>query len=142
LYYYPNLLSCTFQVYSKAHKGEPIELSSDFLEREHLFDEANIYWNNWYDDIRCVYSKSIDPWIVLTNTGALYGKGANSRGQLGDGTKIERDEWVKIADNVCTCGFNSDDGYYFYIKTDGAKWEWYENDPTPKLAQATAPESQ
>jgi hypothetical protein len=60
---------------------------------------------------------------------SLWGWGDNSDGQLGDGTKIYRDEPVKIADDVASATLWS------YTDLDGNVWEWDSDDPTPKTAE-------
>jgi hypothetical protein len=58
--------------------------------------------------------------------GSLWGYGDNSRGQLGDGTKVPRDEPVHIADNVVYARAHA------FLKQDGTLWGWDENNPTPR----------
>lgn len=56
----------------------------------------------------------------LTDDGSLYGSGANEHGQLGDGTKIGKDEFVFIAQNVFKVSVG---GYHtMIIKGDGSLW--------------------
>jgi hypothetical protein len=59
--------------------------------------------------------------IILTDD-SLWARGRNNKGQLGDGTKIDRTDFVKIADNVMLAG------EYFYITNDGKMYEWSEYD--------------
>jgi hypothetical protein len=57
--------------------------------------------------------------------GSLWGFGDNQGGQLGDGTRVPRNEPVHIADNVTYAGA------YFFLKDDGTLWGWDDN-PTPR----------
>jgi hypothetical protein len=66
-----------------------------------------------------------DHHFVIKNDGSFWGMGGNSIGQLGDGTFEERDEFIKIADDVIY-------GIQFaYITSDGTLYRWSESDPTP-----------
>jgi len=60
--------------------------------------------------------------MVLQSNGSLWGLGKNSHGQLGDGTTNDRNEFVKIMDDVIalsTGGFHT-----MAIRTDGSLWAW------------------
>jgi hypothetical protein len=72
-----------------------------------------------------------DHYFVILKNNELWGMGENSRGELGDRTMIPRTEFVKLADNVQSLDYNG----YSYSKTDGTKWAWNSNDPTPKQVQ-------
>jgi hypothetical protein len=122
VYHYSGIRN-TYTLYSQSKP------TYDMLDRELVFENAVVIpteyeYSIWYVD---------DPVIILTNDGVLYGKGRNTSGQLGDSTKINRDDWVKIAESVSTYGVN-DDGYY-YEKTDGSVYTWTSNDPTPTLLE-------
>jgi hypothetical protein len=139
LYYYPNLLNTS---------ANPPVISMS--EREKLFDNADIY-TSYYDESRYVwYVDSSQPLIVITTNGELWGKGENSSGQLGDGTKIDKDDWIKIAEGVSVYGRNftgdkstrEDDYDYYYTKLDGSIWVWNADNPTPQqLVVSTESES-
>jgi len=87
---------------------------------------------------------------LLKRDNTLWGFGANSQGQLGDGTRIDREELVKIADDVVDMihglrplASGSAIRLHFY-KTDGTLWSWSERsaaDPTP-IQLTTYPVSQ
>jgi len=77
-----------------------------------------------FDDVKSFHVSHI---IKTDNT--LWGWGNNSGGQLGDGTKISRDEPVKIADNVAEIYDMS------FLDTNNNLWAWDSNDPTPKITQ-------
>jgi len=64
--------------------------------------------------------------FFITSNGSLWGMGQNANGELGDGTRVPREEPVHIADNVMYASTN------FFIKTDGAFWIWDSNNPTPR----------
>jgi len=79
----------------------------------------------------------------LRNDGTLWGIGANSHGQLGDGTKIDREEPVQVADDVLS--FNillartdiNPGGRRGFIRNDGTPWAWTHNEPTPIQVSAS-----
>jgi hypothetical protein len=124
LYHYPNL----FKQYN--------QLEMTMAEREKLYDNADIY-TFYYDDEQDVwYVDTSEPLIVITDSGELWGKGENSNGQLGDGTKIDREDWIKIADGVKSYTLNNESYNYYcsYEKLDGSVWTWTSDDPTPKEA--------
>jgi hypothetical protein len=60
---------------------------------------------------------------IIKNDGTLWSLGKNSGAQLGDGSKTDREEFVKIADDVI---FASP---YCYLKTDGTLYEWTDTSP-------------
>jgi hypothetical protein len=62
---------------------------------------------------------------IIKNDGTLWVIGNNENGDLGDGSKIARTEFVKIADNVKQAG------EYCYITTDGRLFQWDSANPTP-----------
>jgi len=72
------------------------------------------------------------------NDNTLWGVGANSGGQLGDGTRVDRDEPVRIADDVSSINFIHGVGLnasFFrrgFIKMDGTPWKWTDSAPTPE----------
>jgi hypothetical protein len=82
-----------------------------------------------YDGMHCHFIKEDD---------TLWGIGNNSSGMLGDGTKINRDEPVKIADNVAklyTIEYTvywTSNVYPFYLTTNGEVWGWAPDKPTPE----------
>jgi alpha-tubulin suppressor-like RCC1 family protein len=62
--------------------------------------------------------------VAIKEDGSLWTWGQNMNGQLGDGTRIDRSEPVRVgSDNdwQYACG-----GYFqtVAIKTDGSLWEW------------------
>jgi hypothetical protein len=70
---------------------------------------------------------------------SLWAVGDNTTGMLGDGTKVSRDEPVKIDENVKKI-YNYDysifwntTAYPFYLKTNGELWGWAPEKPTPEL---------
>lgn len=88
--------------------------------REYGFFTNNI--KDWYS-YRSGWDMGV---LVLKNNGILLGWGENSAGQLGDSTKIDRNEtFVHIADDVKTMGS------YWYLKNDGTLWTWDSFNPTP-----------
>ena len=71
---------------------------------------------------------SVDSSAVLFKKldGSLWGYGDNTRGALGDGTKVPRDEAVKITDDVAEAE------PYRYLKSNGELWAWDISNPTPE----------
>ena len=76
---------------------------------------------------------------LLKKDGSLWGLGNNSLGQLGDGTKVDRDEPVKISDSVksisiygCRSDLMGSSSRPYYVTSDGTSWVWTNNDPVPK----------
>lgn len=64
--------------------------------------------------------------FFATLNGSLWGIGQNANGELGDGTRVPREEPVHIADSVIYAGA------YFFVKQDGTLWGWDSNNPTPQ----------
>jgi len=64
--------------------------------------------------------------FLLTQDGGLWGMGQNANGELGDGTRVPRDEPVWIADGVIYAGS------HFFIRQNGEFWAWDSADPTPQ----------
>ena len=58
--------------------------------------------------------------LVLRVDGSLWSAGANTAGQLGDGTTVDRGTLAKIADNVASMAVGPDSSYF--IKADGTLW--------------------
>ena len=58
--------------------------------------------------------------------GTLWGIGQNANGELGDGTRVPRNEPVQIADDVVYARA------FAFLKQDGTFWTWNQNDPTPQ----------
>jgi hypothetical protein len=61
-----------------------------------------------------------------TLDGTLWGMGDNRNGELGDGTRVPRNEPVQIAENI------SQTWRYSFLKQDGTFWTWNQNDPVPQ----------
>jgi alpha-tubulin suppressor-like RCC1 family protein len=57
--------------------------------------------------------------------GSLWGFGNNANGQLGDGTRVPRNEPVKIANDAIEVVGQA------YLTSTGELWTWIGNDPTP-----------
>ena len=66
--------------------------------------------------------------MVIKTDGSLWAWGENDRGQLGDGTKENRQSPVHIADNVKELL-----PYGIFIKTDNSLWVFGENTPDGSL---------
>ena len=64
---------------------------------------------------------------MINSEGTLWGFGVNRNGELGDGTRVPRQENpIRIADNVV------DAGWYYYLTADGELWIWDSENPTPE----------
>ena len=64
--------------------------------------------------------------FFIKSDGSLWGIGANNAGQLGDGTRVPRNEPVHIADDVMEAG------RYQFLTANGILYTWDENNPTPQ----------
>ena len=95
-----------------SHDKETIKLLLDDVKELYAFKTHNDY----------VYK-------VIRADNSYWGWGRNANCQLGDGTKINRDVPVKIADNVATVALWS------YTDLDGNVWEWEWDNPTPKIIE-------
>ena len=73
-------------------------------------------------------------YFAIKEDGSLWAWGANSYGQLGDGTTSSKENPIKIMDNVASvsAGF----GQSLAIKTDGVLWAWGNNE-NGKLGDGT-----
>ena len=93
--------------------------------------EEVVGWNIVYDyreiasDVDKVFGDSGHVFFIKTN-GSLWGVGQNANGELGDGTRVPRDEPVHIADNVIYARA------FAFLKQDGTFWTWNTNNPTPQ----------
>jgi len=63
-----------------------------------------------------------DTTFMIDKNGSLWAWGANSVGQIGDGTTLEKTDPVKIMDNVLFVSSNHNT--VIAIKTDGSLWIW------------------
>jgi alpha-tubulin suppressor-like RCC1 family protein len=70
------------------------------------------------------------PIMVIKNDGTLWGVGVNTAGELGDGTKITRDTFIKLADDVKSISS------YVILKNDGSYYRWGSTAPTPQLVMS------
>jgi hypothetical protein len=61
---------------------------------------------------------------IVKKDGTLWSKGRNGSAQIGDGSKTDRDEFVKVADDVMYAE------YYCYLKKDGTLFYWDSSSPT------------
>lgn len=62
---------------------------------------------------------------ILKTDGTLWMMGDNTSGQLGDGTTLKSDEWIKIMDGVADVVTSG--GTTTALKTDGTLWTWGKN---------------
>ena len=112
--------------------GEP--LISDLVNFDHTSLSAYINTDNVFilhgeeitDNAYDVIFGSGNHIFILKTDGSLWGMGNNSNGELGDGTKVPRDEPVHIADNVVLVHGRS------YLRQDGTLWTWTSDNPTPQ----------
>jgi hypothetical protein len=116
LYTFDNANVFSGESYSEKFTAEE---TSAKLQMEHV---SKFFTQNFYGK---------EVLFTILENGELWGISNNKNGQLGDGTKVPRNEFVKISDNVADVL----PGGYGYCKTDGTEWVWTEDDPTPKLQQ-------
>jgi len=62
--------------------------------------------------------------VAVTTTSRLYAWGANGRGQLGDGTTINRSSPVQIGALTSWVQVSAGSGHTAAIRTDGTLWLW------------------
>jgi len=77
-------------------------------------------------DVFITYSTGTEHIFFIKTDDSLWGMGVNSNGELGDGTKVPRNEPVHIADNIAQLGL------FYFLKQNGTLWAWSENNPTPR----------
>jgi len=63
--------------------------------------------------------------VAIRFDGSLWAWGSNARGQLGDGTTINRHSPVKVLDNVVEVSAGSE--HTIAIRADGSLWAWGSN---------------
>jgi len=74
--------------------------------------------------------------LYTKNDNSLWGYGSNENGLLGDGTGVDKDEPVKILDNVAEVGsfeYNWNNNVAYAIKTDKTLWIWGVGNFTPVM---------
>lgn len=64
----------------------------------------------------------------IQNDGTLWAWGANSSGQLGDGTTIDKKGAVQIGTTANWVGISAGSLHSLGIKSDGTLWAWGNND--------------
>jgi len=62
--------------------------------------------------------------MTITSDGTLWGWGNNRRGQLGDGTTINRDMPVQIGTSTDWISVTAQDLHTIALKNDGSLWAW------------------
>ena len=90
------------------------------------FKSRGMVWTVWNDDT----------FFVTKTDNSLWGWGNNDGGQLGDGTRINREIPFKIMGditNVFSVANTSWAGTTVIIDTDNNLWTWDDSDPTPKI---------
>ena len=70
-------------------------------------------------------SFSGDTFMVITSDGTLWGRGSNNSGALGDGTRNNRREPIKIMENVVSVSTSG--RHTLAVTSDGNLWAWGEN---------------
>jgi len=100
----------------------------EFVNEEHIASNVESVFVS-----RGLYSTGPQNMLILKTDGSLWGVGPNRNGDLGDGTRVPREEPVQIAENVAIIVQKvSDAGRMAFIKQDGTYWAWNANDPTPQ----------
>jgi hypothetical protein len=84
------------------------------------------------DDVKSIevllFQSNRNPaFMAIKTDNTLWGWGNNTNGELGDGTRINRDEPVLIADNVVSVSGRS------YVDGDGNTWTWTADNPVPTM---------
>jgi alpha-tubulin suppressor-like RCC1 family protein len=63
-------------------------------------------------------------YLALKTDGSLWAWGKNDKGQLGDGTTMDREQPVRIGSDTNWAQFTAGWGATLAVKTDGTLWEW------------------
>jgi hypothetical protein len=108
------------------------------LEAFNGFDGIRSYQSITFDNLPgdltkvIPYNDKFDDIVIILDNGECWGIGSNQLGELGDSTKIRRDNFIKIMDNVIdygrSPGFNRG-----LLQSNGIYWEWSSNNPTPEV---------
>jgi hypothetical protein len=131
-YYYYSYLTADGKVYkgNRNDNEDDSEIADGIVDifynpNELFYKKENGYYANIVggSDIKSFVTAD----KIIKTDGSLWAKGKNDKGQLGDGTKVDKTSFVKIADNVMLAG------NYWYTTSDGKTYIWSENDPTHKL---------
>ena len=78
-----------------------------------------------YDDwIRMIAERGWHSEFLIKDDGSLWARGNNSYGQLGDGTTIYRNTFVKIGFDTDWVSVVSEGSRTVAMKTDGSVWSW------------------
>jgi len=106
-----------------------------YINAEHTLIKRHYTTSGWntvldYEErittgVKSIFQRELNTFILKLD-GTLWGIGQNANGELGDGTKVPRDELVKIADDVTYADT------YVFLKQNGTLWFWDGNNPTPK----------
>jgi alpha-tubulin suppressor-like RCC1 family protein len=101
-------------------------LRGDNALYEYFTDEPGVVVNKT-DGVKRIFTYEYNSVLFyIDENDNLYGKGKNTDGLLGDGSLIDRKDFVKIGENV------KDVGEYYYITNDNKLFTWNEENPTPK----------
>ena len=105
-------------------------------DNQELWSIRSLFDGGYKDDefqmagVVAIYENQINggsTFFALKANGELWGKGSNTDGVLGDGTGVDRNDWVKILDNVAYIeGDKRGDGdkNVYAIKKDKTLWGW------------------
>jgi alpha-tubulin suppressor-like RCC1 family protein len=74
------------------------------------------------DNVRTLVESKSGFSLFITKNDELWGYGSNNVGQLGDGTGVDRDEPIKIMDNVANVYVFQREVYA--VQNDGTLWRW------------------
>jgi hypothetical protein len=121
----------TYENIRKYQAGAAISLDNKLLfNAEEVASDVESVW------IRRGFNSSLGNWgevnilvKIIKTDGTLWGMGDNSRGFLGDGSKIDSEESIKIADDVVQTGED------WYIKSNGDYCYWNSDSPNLIIGQ-------
>jgi alpha-tubulin suppressor-like RCC1 family protein len=108
--------------------GGVLQVANPYLQLVYLKDDGSLWKKQHSGQIVqletsgvAVVTRGSHHTLYVKEDGSLWAIGANGRGQLGDGTTVDRNESVKVVDSgvVAITG----GGYHsLFIKTDGSLW--------------------
>ncbi len=111
--------------YGKLFKGSQVQLGYYVSTDGYLYKWSGIYptlfdhATNWAS-----VSAGVNYVVAIKTDGTLWAWGANTNGQLGDGTKIDKSNPVQIGTETNWASVACGQSHTLAIKTDGTLWAW------------------